>query len=159
MFMGRFYGADTMRARRLAGLPLSLPCPSDFEAVFLEIGRLACQEHYRVGRDTVNRWLEQHGKQRLIETRAAIVRKRADAKRLDRHDVAKILRHAYPTDDAPVALVEQAAQFLRLRRNGGWPVSRSADGMWMVGISRKTGAEVIEIAKRKGFTPSLSGGA
>jgi hypothetical protein len=29
----------------------------------------------------------------------------------------------------------------------------------MVGISRKTGAEVIEIAKRKGFTPSLSGGA
>jgi hypothetical protein len=27
--------------------------------------------------------------------------------------------------------------------------------MWMVGISRKTGAEVIEIAKRKGFSPNL----
>jgi hypothetical protein len=47
------------------------PCPDDFEQVLVEIGRLACEEHYGVGRVTVNRWLEECGKDRLLKARAA----------------------------------------------------------------------------------------
>lgn len=52
------------------------PCaaPSDFEATFVEIGRLACQEHYFVGRTTITSWLTQLGKDRLIQLRADHVR-------------------------------------------------------------------------------------
>jgi hypothetical protein len=47
------------------------PCPSDFEETLIAIGRLACEEHYGVGRVTVNRWLEESGKERLLKARAA----------------------------------------------------------------------------------------
>ena len=49
--------------------------PEDFEQVFLEIGRLACEEHYRASRSTINRWLSQSGKARLIALRAAAGRR------------------------------------------------------------------------------------
>lgn len=67
---GIFFGARTMRQRRQSGLPMALPCPADFEETFIEIGRLACQEHYRVGRSTINRWLSERGKDTLIRKRA-----------------------------------------------------------------------------------------
>lgn len=38
------------------------------------IGRLACQGHYGVGGPTITRWLNERGKDRLIEARSALVR-------------------------------------------------------------------------------------
>ena len=50
------------------------PCPRDFDEIVVRIGRLACQEHYHAGRATIDRWLEERGKARLIEARAERVR-------------------------------------------------------------------------------------
>jgi hypothetical protein len=50
------------------------PCPDDFEATFTAKGRIACQEHYGVGRQTVNRWLDECGKSRLLNARLAFFR-------------------------------------------------------------------------------------
>jgi hypothetical protein len=72
--MGMFYGSRTLRERREAGLPMSLPCPNDFAETFVTIGRFACQEYYCVGRGTINRWLDERGKQELIDARSAHVR-------------------------------------------------------------------------------------
>lgn len=156
MEMGRFFGDETMRARRLAGLPASLPCPSDFEAVFLEIGRLACEEHYRVGRETVNRWLDERGAQRLIADRAAIVSQRVEARRIGRRE---IVRHVVPIRDkrrvSPL-VVQRAVRFLREVRNGGWIVSPTGNGDWWVGSRRRSAAELVDLAKAKGFVPSLT---
>jgi hypothetical protein len=77
MFMGIFHGAATLEARRAAGLPTSLPCPKDFDTVFVLIGRQACEEWYRVGRATVTRWLDDRGKELLISARSDHVRSQA----------------------------------------------------------------------------------
>lgn len=55
------------------------PCPNDFEAVFIRIGRLACEEHYEARRTTVTRWLEECGKDRLIALRSAHVQSKTKA--------------------------------------------------------------------------------
>lgn len=73
------------------------PAPADFDEVFVTIGRLAAQEHYRVGRLAINTWLEERGKQRLIDARAAFVRqhRRNDGQL---RDMALILSRAFPVD-------------------------------------------------------------
>jgi hypothetical protein len=50
------------------------PCPVDFDETFVAIGRLACEEHFHAGRTTINRWLDERGKDRLIALRAERVR-------------------------------------------------------------------------------------
>jgi hypothetical protein len=50
------------------------PCPDDFAPTFIVLGRLACEEHYGVGRQTIHRWLEECGKARLIEARSVYAR-------------------------------------------------------------------------------------
>jgi hypothetical protein len=137
-------------------------CPEDFEEVLIRIGRLACQDHYGVGRATVDRWLATHGKERLIAARAAHVAARDSERRLNRREMARVLADAFPTPTGSLyseEVVQQAAQFMRLSRNGGWPVSKSADGFWMIGISRKTADELVSIAIGKGFSPNLTGGS
>jgi hypothetical protein len=52
------------------------PCPDDFEAVFVEIGRMACEEWYGAHTRSITRWLEECGKDRLIEARKTHVRQR-----------------------------------------------------------------------------------
>jgi hypothetical protein len=49
-------------------------CPDDFPETFIVKGRLVCEEHYRVGKHTVTRWLEESGKDRLINARRVYVR-------------------------------------------------------------------------------------
>jgi len=39
--------------------------PADFEETFVRVGRLACEEHYGVGRKTINKWLEECGARRI----------------------------------------------------------------------------------------------
>lgn len=54
--------------------PILRQRPGDFSDVFVLIGRLACEEHYHAGRPTVDRWLDEAGKDDLIARRAAFVR-------------------------------------------------------------------------------------
>jgi hypothetical protein len=49
--------------------------------MFIEIGRNACEEHYRAARRTITRWLEECGKPRLIEARAEYVKARSSTYR------------------------------------------------------------------------------
>lgn len=137
-------------------------CPGDFAATFVRIGRVACEEHYGTRRKTVDRWLGEFGKARLIELRAAFVRNRIeDARRLRvLADVASILKQSIPVLDKRVVsftLARHAAQFLRSIRNGGWIVSPAPDGDWWVGSRRRSAAELVDLATAKGFDASLTG--
>lgn len=134
------------------------PCPGDFDRVFVRIGRLACEEHYQAGRNTITRWLEESGKDRLIAARAEHVRTREPA--ITRSDMQTILRKAFPVRGrlpANPRLVRQAAQFLRIRRNGGWIVSPAAGGDWWLGSRKVSAAELVARAKMVGFEPNLRG--
>lgn len=57
------------------------PCPDDFAETFIRIGRLLCEEHYQVGRGTINHWLELHGKARMIAERISYFRQYQAAER------------------------------------------------------------------------------
>lgn len=123
--------------------------PDDFEVIFVEQGRLACETIFAASRVTVNHWLIQRGKRRLIEERAAYVRFQRDSGRTIAHDAD--VDTAEPIDEAIYAIARQAAQFLRVSRYGGWIVTDSGDGTWRVGTVHKTSAELIAMAERQGF--------
>jgi hypothetical protein len=57
------------------------PCPEDFEQQFVELGRLACEEHYQARRTTITRWLGECGEARLKQLRSD----RVQARRIDRY--------------------------------------------------------------------------
>jgi hypothetical protein len=59
---------------RISRFPRS--CPDDFETTFVDIGRLACEEHYQARRTTITRWLCERGEDRLKRLRAAHVQAR-----------------------------------------------------------------------------------
>ena len=151
------------------------PCarPEDFETVFVRKGRLECQEHYRVGRATINLWLNQSGKERLIRERAEHVARLGrvgrgavqtygreqvdqwrDDGRITRKDMGKSLAKAMPVRDHRFVnpnTARHAAQFLRINRNGGFIVSQTSDGDWRVGTKRVSPAQLVDMAKQKGF--------
>lgn len=125
------------------------PVPGDFEVVFVEQGRLECEAWYRARRTTVDRWLAECGKQRLIDKRAAFVKhlrmQKQAPKPVERQAVARDRRKVAP------ALVNRAANFLRCVRNGGWVVAPTSDGDWRVGTRRRSAAELVDMAVQRGF--------
>jgi len=123
-------------------------CPEDFDVVMVEQGRLACETWFGASRITVNRWLIQRGKKRLLDDRAAYVR--------HQRNMAK--SHAPLHADDPVSEIDmllpiarQAAHHLRISRFGGYKVSQCEQGGWFVGTVRKTSEELIVMAERVGF--------
>lgn len=159
MFMG---GGQFGRAVAENGRFISYPIPDDFREKVVEIGRIACEEHYHVGRRTVDRWLAELGepeKRRLLNERAALVEARKAEKRLGRKEMRKILDHAFPVQTRFVSplLARRAARHLQQVRHGGWIVSPAGAGMWWLGSRRVTAAELVEVATRKGFSPTLTG--
>lgn len=130
--------------------------PDDFEARFIEIGRFACQEFYAVGRTTVNSWLIDIGKERLIALRAAAVEQRKHERRtrLSRNEMRAILNKSFPVVDnrrVSPTLARHAAQYLRIVRNGGFVISPTGAGDWRVGTRRVSPAQLVDLAKAKGF--------
>lgn len=125
--------------------------PDDFAIVFVEQGRLECETWYRVGRITVNRWLAESGKTKLIARRAAFVKHLRDR----RKPPAPVKRNTAQTirDKRRVspALARRAAHFLRCVRNGGWVVAPVSDGDWLVGTRRRSPVEVVDMAVARGF--------
>lgn len=128
----------------------SRACPPDFDVVFVEQGRLECEAWYRARRTTITRWLEERGKARLIKARAAFVKHQRSIKRGDN---GKANGSAQGADRRKVnpKLVEIASRFLQSPKGGGWVVYLCDCGNWMVGTKRRSPAEVVEIAERKGF--------
>ena len=142
-------GMATLRAAK----PLSWqsrPCPPDFDVVFVEQGRLECEAWYRARRTTITRWLEERGKARLIKARAAFVKHQRSIRR---GDIGKPNGIAQAKDrrKADAKLVEIASRFLQSRPGGGWVVYQCECGNWMVGTHRRSPADVIDMAERKGW--------
>ena len=131
------------------------PCPNDFEQQFICLGRPACVEHYGTWRKTVDRWLEECGKERLIELRAAHVRQQRIEARIGKRKAAQVRALEVQTLAAlaiPDPLVAAlAADYLRRVCNGGWHVSRTQHGDWWVGTVCRSPASLVAMAERHGF--------
>lgn len=84
---------------------------------------------------------------------------RVQPERMSLVDVGRILSRAYPIGREPSpSVVRNAAQHLRIKRNGGFFISPSADGTWLVGQRRVFASELVDMAKARGFDPpSLTG--
>lgn len=127
----------------------SRPCPDDFDIIFVELGRLECEAHYRARRTTITRWLEERGKKKLLKRRAEFVKYQRQLKR----GKGRTNGSAQPQCKRRVdpKLVEIAARFLQSRPGGNWVVYTLESGLWMVGTHKRSPAEVIDIALRKGW--------
>lgn len=135
-------------------------CPEDFDVIFVEQGRIACESWYRASRITVNRWLDERGKRRLIQLRADYVASLRSAgkwitrstKMINERPKA-VSRLASIRDRRKVSpqLARHAAHFLRVRRNGGWIVSPTPQGDWWVGSTRRSPAQLVDLAVARGF--------
>lgn len=145
----------------LKGRPPLRACPDDFDVIFVEQGRLACEGWFRARRSTVDRWLIDRGKQRLIAARAAYVahqRSRGEwmtrSTRLVEHHEIRVTIRSQPVRDrrtVSASLARHAAQFLRIVRNGGFIVSPTPGGDWRVGTRVLSPAQIVDLAKSKGF--------
>jgi hypothetical protein len=141
MLMG---GGETFEIAR----PIRRQVPSDFEVVFVQIGRLACEEHYRAERDTITRWLGECGKDRLTEKRATFWRwkrkllSRGRQRKYDAHRRDRTIPHT---------IVMEASRFLKAEKMG--VVTPSGEGQWQVGTSILEPAELVAFATSLGFDP------
>jgi hypothetical protein len=143
------------------GRPPLRSCPDDFEVIFVEQGRLGCESWYRTRRTTINRWLDESGKDRLIAARSTYVkalRSRGEwitrQTRMVTHQEVRPKRSSSPVVDrrrVSFTLARHAAQHLRVIRNGGFIVSPTGQGDWWVGSRRYSAAQMVELAERKGF--------
>jgi hypothetical protein len=127
--------------------------PDEFEVVFVEQGRLACEPYFGASRITINRWLIQVGKKRLIERRAEFVK--------HQRNMAKSQMPLHADDPQPefdnlLPVARQAADHLRIARYGGWRISIRDGGGWCVGTVHKSSEEVIVMAERMGFNRALA---
>jgi hypothetical protein len=136
------------------GRPPLRKCPDDFDVVFVEIGRVDCETFYRAARVTIDRWLLERGKERLIKERAQYVehqrRKAKEQPRPDRHSYAPKRRDRRRVS---LCVARHAAHFLRMHRNGGWRVSMIEPGQWFVGLMRMSAGDMLDMAIAKGFDP------
>ncbi len=164
-WQGRMAEIDATRGRRSLrldpkGRAPQRECPADFDVIFVEIGRLACETWYRASRITINRWLKERGAKRLVKQRAAFVaHKRAAGEWMTAQTRMITERPKERATSVPVrdrrrvhpAMANRAAQFLRIVRNGGWIVSPTGNGDWFVGSRRRSAAELVALAEARGF--------
>jgi hypothetical protein len=133
------------------GTPPLRARPPDFEIIFVQIGRIDCEVFYRAARITIDRWLDESGKDRLLKLRRDYVaHQRAAAKK-----PARVTRApSKPVRDrrrVSFCLARHAAQFLRQKRNGGWMISYTGQNDWWVGCARKTSGQLLDMALAAGF--------
>lgn len=127
----------------------SRDCPPDFEVVFVEQGRLECEAYFRARRTTVTRWLEECGKRRLLDQRAAFVKHQRNTRKAKAKPVVPgALRDRRKVDPRLLGL---AIHHLQARQNGGWAIVPCKCGDYIVGTVRRSPADVVAMAERKGF--------
>lgn len=123
------------------------PVPDDFEIVFVQKGRIACEQFWGGrSRITISRWLHQSGYSRLISERANFVKYQRDQQRAAEEAHKPVTSEA----DRFLPVATMAADFLRTNRYGGWRISRQASG-WIVGTVHRSSEELIAMAERQGF--------
>jgi hypothetical protein len=123
------------------------PVPMDFRIMFRERGRVECERIYGASRITVTRWLFQCGMRELIDERANFVKHQ------------RSMANQPPPAGQPVSneidtylpVARMAADFLRIRRNGGWMISIHECGGWRVGTVQRTSEQLIAMAVNQGF--------
>lgn len=130
MFMGGITAEQPVRRR---------PCPDDFALVFVQIGRLACEEQYRAERDTITRWLEECGKEKLIEQRKAFVHWK---RKLQARGKQNWKRGSRRDSTVPYPMVVEAHRYLK------HAIPRS------VVIGPLNQAELVAYAASLGFDPA-----
>jgi hypothetical protein len=152
----------------LKGRPPLRQRPDDFEVIFVEQGRVGCEPWYRARRDTVTRWMKECDVERLgaglpmlIAARAAFVAHQRSQGNwitrqtplVTRRDIPKPTRSQPIRDRRKVSftLARHAAQYLRIVRHGGFIVSPTPQGDWWVGSRRLSAAQMLELARSKGF--------
>jgi hypothetical protein len=155
--------ASNAKISGLKGRPPPRPCPDDFDVIFVEQGRLECEQWYRARKTTISRWLDERGKARLIAARATYVahqRSRGEwmtrSTKLVAHHQVRAAAQVLPIRDrrkVSFILARHAAQFLRVVRNGGFIVSPSPCGDWRLGTRMLSPAQLVDFAISKGFDP------
>lgn len=156
------------------GRPPPRARPDDFEIIFIEIGRLNCETFYRASRITINRWLDETpgdihegkrrtGKERLIDLRAKFVEHQRKTLGPLREHVRKGPKEQPKAKRPPrvierretrkisLCLAKHAAHYLRRPCNGGWIVSPTESGEWLVGRMRMSAGSMLDLAQSKGF--------
>lgn len=143
------------------GPPPPRQCPPDFDVIFVEVGRKDCEGWYRASRVTIDRWLKERGKKRLIKARAAFVSHERSKgtwitrqSRLVEERKPKPARKSVPVRDrrkVKSSLARLAAQHLRILRHGGWIVSPTGQGDWFVGSRRVSAGALLAYAQTRGF--------
>jgi hypothetical protein len=147
--------AETFVRKAYAGR--SSKVPDDFDVIFVEQGRDACESWYRASKKTVTRWLRERGKKRLAALRADFISHQRSRGKWMTRSTSLVEHHETRHDEAPVwspeddPVAKAAANFLRVSRYGGWRVSPAGEGEWFVGTVRKTSAELIAMAECQGF--------
>jgi hypothetical protein len=129
------------------------PVPDEFEIVFIEQGRLACETYFDASRITVTRWLRQCGFRRLCDRRAEFVK--------HQRNMAKSQMPLHSDDPQPefdnlLPIARQAADHLRISRWGGHKVSQCEAGGWYVGTAHRTSEQLVQMAERVGFNRALA---
>lgn len=137
------------------GRPPLRQCPADFDVIFVEVGRLDCETYYRAARITIDRWLVERGKERLLKERTQFVtHQRAKARK------AKPI----PPQDKPIkdrrkisdCLAQAAVDWLRKPRHGGWIITRCVNGNYRAGFLLVSAATLVDMAKARGFDAKLA---
>jgi len=125
------------------------PIPDDFEVLFVEIGRLACEENYGVGDNTITRWLKEAGEERLKRLREDYVRQRDRDARLRLLATGRVhLRRKGEVPHLSAEIVAAAARFVCHARVLSVASSRDRP---RVDIFPRTATELIDLAERLGF--------
>lgn len=130
---------------------LRRPRPCDFDLVFVQIGRLACEEHFRASADTITRWLEEQGKDKLIADRKAFVHWR---RRLSRREG---IRYPHRKRGRPLRvpqpLLMEAVRYLKSKRPEGTVIAPAGEGQWRIGTALFEPVELVAFAASLGFDP------
>ena len=145
--------------RGLAPLPIFRPAPpaprpprprpDDFAAAYIAFGYDECEVIFRASLPTIKRWIREAGPA-LRAARAEYVRQERLAKRKAGPPASAF---APAVDDVAVdaGVLSEAANWLRTMRNGGWFCAPTGQGDWWLGTNRRTPAQIVDFAARKGF--------
>lgn len=154
---------DGMRRRQKPeqvgkGRPPLRPCPPDFDTIFVEIGRVDCETYYRAARITIDRWLLERGKDKLIELRAAFVEHQRAKIRKGKEPKQAAAQLQPPPDAVKVStcLAQLAANYLRKSRHGGWMITRTLEGNYRTGFTLRSPAQLLDLAISRGFDVELA---
>jgi hypothetical protein len=128
-------------------------CPANFAEVFIRGGWAAVRAEFGLHWQTERRCVEEAGgevlKRKRREHVAKVRRLRASAQH----------RHTKPeptTAPEPDATVRAAIEFMRGPKGGAWLITATGQGDFFFGATRLTGPEIVEKAKRKGFTHGVA---